>query len=415
MKRKQELILASLFTLAVAFSSLVTQPRWDDRAIKWDAVSYVNMASDIANGDALSELAPFVYRVGFPALAAFLQPTDPVGAMFLISLVAGPIAVFLMWLWLTKFTMLPGVRLGLVLAFALQFHGPIRFGIFYPTLTYSLFWVFLLAGLILLRSASERPRPTMLLSVGSLFIVFLGTLVRETMMIVPVVMLVMLLSSMNTFRRSLRSGYLVLVLLSVVVSAVAIFLMRVVATQTNDYEFLSIAVYWVSSKSVLELSAGLFLTFGPMLAVLAAGTRETLCFWRSNPEIWALIAVTTVLAVVGGTNTEIFWYWSAPAVLATVGVVLTEKRQVLLRPLMIVALVLAQLVAQRVFWSLPLEIESPELPKVLLSPMGDATYLQLWSNFLAPRTQLEIVLTNVGFVTLYVVASRRLLPSRRVV
>lgn len=234
-------------------------------------------------------------------------------------------------------------------------------------------------------------------------------------MIVPVVTLVMLLSSMNTFRRSLRSGYFVLVLLSVAVSAVAIFLTRVAATQTNDYEFLSIAVYWVSSKSVLELSAGLFLTFGPMLAVIAAGTRETLCFWRRNPDIWALIAVTTVLAVVGGTNTEIFWYWSAPAVLATVGVVLTEKRQILLRPLMIVALVLAQLVAQRVFWSLPLEIESPELPIVFLSPLGDATYLQLWSNFLAPRTQLEIVLTNVGFVTLYVIASRRLIPSRRVV
>lgn len=146
MTRKQEFILVSLFASVIALLSVVTQPRWDDRVIKWDAVSYFNMANDFASGDTLSELAPFVYRVGFPALAAFLQPADPVGAMFLISLVAGPIAVLLMWLWLTKFTMHPGVRLGLVVAFALQFHGPIRFGIFYPTLTYSLFWVFLLAG-----------------------------------------------------------------------------------------------------------------------------------------------------------------------------------------------------------------------------------------------------------------------------
>lgn len=389
-------VLAGLFTAL----SVTTQPTWEDRAVRWDATEYVKIANDLLAGTEPTAAAPFVSRVGFPALAALLSPTDPVRGMTWLTLASGVLSVLLMWYWLRGFQMYPVVRLGLVAAFTLQFNGPLRFGIFFPTLTYCFFWIFLLTGLILFRHAAKRSHLTPLVITALLIVCFLGTLVRETMLIVPVSMLFAGRHA-NWESRRARIPYLVLVLTCILACLGAEAIAQVFTTQTNDYGFVSTAIQWLEAKTVLQLLAGLFLTFGPMLAVLFCSPRQTLSFWDENPEMPALILVATALAVVGGTNTELFWYWAAPAVFATIGVVISERRLVLLQPLPVILLLVAQLLAERAFWPMPRSLNSDAPPLVVFSPLGDADYLDLWSTFADAHILLRVVTWNLAFILVY--------------
>lgn len=389
--------LAALLTTVYS----VTQATWEDRGIRWDATEYLAMAHQFVAGEGFVAAAPFVYRLGFPVLAAVISPTDPVAGMRVVSVASGLVSVLLMWRWLLGFRMSSVLRIALVALFAMQFHGPLRFGIFFSTVTYSLAWVFLLLGLILFREAARRPRRSPLLTIAILATCFTGTLVRETMIIVPLAMLFM-----RTRPARAQGRYLIVALCALASCLTALWATRLVAEPTGDYEFVTTAVGWVGTKSVLEMAAALFLTFGPMLAVLAVNPRATLAFLERNRELAALMAIAATLAVAGGTNTELFWYWAAPAVLAATGVLLTIQAEAFLRPVLALLLLAAQLVSERFFLSIPLELDPVEQPLVILSPLGGSSYAQLWSRFASSDILLRVVLTNLAFLAGYVLLAR---------
>jgi len=387
---------------------LATQATWEDRGVRWDGAEYAAMSHQVVAGEALAAPAPFAYRVGFPVLAALISPADPVAGMQFVSVVSGLVSVLLMWWWLSGFGMSSVVRLSLVALFAVQFHGPLRFGIFLPTNTYSLAWVFLLLGLILFREVARRERGSPLLAAAVVAACFAGTLVRETMVIVPMSMLFVRLD-----RPGVRSRYRITVGCSLASCVAAIWVTHRVATATGDYEFVSTAVAWAGTKTVLVMAAALFLSFGPMLAVLAAAPRRALGFLDRNRELAALIAISSVLAVVGGTNTELFWYWAAPAVLAATGVLLTAQTGELQRPWLALLLLAAQLVSERAFLAIPLEEEPVDGLLVVFSPLGGAAYPQLWSVFAASDLLVAVVLTNVAFVAGYALLAKASSPGLR--
>lgn len=149
--RYYDLLICTAVSAAYAIVILRYQARWPDIATRWDSLHYVEVAHDIRRGEQPSAAAPFVFRLGLPALSAFIFPSDVVRGMSRIAFVSAVMTPTLMLIWLKMFPLRRIVRVALVAVFASSLFGPVRFGLFYPTLTYPIFWVFLLTGLILTR------------------------------------------------------------------------------------------------------------------------------------------------------------------------------------------------------------------------------------------------------------------------
>jgi hypothetical protein len=398
LNRRIDFILLSTIAFLLTLLYLFTQPLWQDRAVRWDGYVYVSMALQFVEGHTPQAEAPFIYRIGFSFMAAIISPQNPADAMQWISVISGFLSVLLMWLWLSNFSMARHIRIGMVLTFALQYHGPLRFGIFFPTLTYSLFWVMLLLGLLVIRWTLTKQ----LVHTRHLVLVFVvclaGTLVRETMVIAPLAMVLFRdkcnQPSENQCLKVLGTGFTAFVC--------GMILSRTLSTTTGDYSFFETAITLLNEKTLLSLLAAIFLTFGPMIAVLAASSRKTFEVFTSNRDLLFLVVISMVLAAVGGTNTEMFLYWASPAVLAVIGIILTGYKTILSKICLLLPLVLAQLLAERVFWNFPLMIESVDRSQVIFTPLGNASYLDLWSHFTTEEVLKRIVITNISFALVYI-------------
>lgn len=223
------------------------------------------------------------------------------------------------------------------------------------------------------------------------------------MLIVPIALLCVSSSFRQTAhqRRIRITGFVTLA-----IGAITFVLVHLFVQSTNSYTFITAAKYWLETKSLLQLAAALFLAFGPMLAVIAAFPTSALRFWNAHREVPAVVVICLLLGVVGGTNTEVFLYWSAPCILVTVGHLASR---VLASRIGVLALTLAaafQLIAQRAFMQFPLVVEADSIPFVFLAPLGDAAYLQLWSQFAQPEILYGVVLSNL-VVSLFLVVVLR--------
>ena len=396
-KKRTEFVVLSLFTTLITAVYFFTQSLWSDGSVRWDGANYVSMAEQIAAHKIPSVDAPFVYRLGFPAFAALLNPQNPASAMRLISLASGVAAVLLLWWWLTRFPISSIIRLGLVGLFSLQYHGPLRFGIFFPTLTYSLFWVFLLGGLLVLHSLLTSEESTILSMIAVAVLFFLGTLVRETMVIAPIAMLLI----RPQMRKFSRSTFIKVMTCAFGGWVIGILCSHKFSVATGTYSFSKTAESLLDQKTLLELVAALFLSFGPLLAVFVASPARSLQLFEKYRELSALLFVSVALAVIGGSNTEMFMFWASPAVLVVMGILLSENLMRGRHHLFIGVLFAAQLVSERVFLNIPLPLESNHVPIVVFSPLGGTSYLQLWSNFASTPILMRIVFTNCVFIFIY--------------
>ena len=396
-KRRTEFAVLSLFTTVITAVYFFTQALWSDASVRWDGANYVSMAEQIAAHKIPTADAPFVYRLGFPALAALLNPQNPSSAMRLISIASGVAAVFLLWWWLTRFPISSLIRLGLVGIFALQYHGPLRFGIFFPTLTYSLFWVFLLGGLLVLHSMLTSEESTILSLIAVAVLCFLGALVRETMLIAPIAMLLF----RPQMRKSSRLTFIKVMTCAFGGCVIGIVCSHKFSVATGTYSFSKTAESLLDQKTLLELAAALFLSFGPLLAVFVASPARSLQLFEKYRELSALLFVSIALAVIGGSNTEMFMFWASPAVFVVMGIILSEDLMRSRHRHFIGVLFAAQLMSERVFLNIPLPLESNHVPFVIFSPLGGTSYMQLWSNFAATSILTRIVFTNCLFIFFY--------------
>lgn len=397
--RYYDLLICTAVSAAYAIVILRYQVRWPDIATRWDSLHYVEVAHDMMRGEQPSAAAPFVYRLGLPFLAAFIFPSDIARGMSRIALVSAVMTPTLMMIWLKMFSLKRTVRFALVAVFASSLFGPVRFGLFYPTLTYPMFWVFLLTGLILIRRVllGGRGKYNAFALIG---VIVLGTFVRETMVIVPLTLVI----AGGVSRQSInKSRPVVMGALGLIVGVLVIAVIHVSVMPTGSYAFTDAAMYWLANKSILQVGSAVFLTFGPMLAVIGALPSVAIRFWRDNPELPILTVICLCLAVIGGTNTEVFLYWAAPCILATVGHVMSVGMASRFKALVAVLLLCFQMIAQRSHISFPTLTESARLPEVFLSPLGGASYLQLWSQFAQTEILQRVFVTNLLLCAIFAV------------
>ena len=323
MSHSRERLLVALAFLIISTAAAFTQT---PGRIFSDARQYHGMQAFYAAGfTGVSADAPFVYRVATPWLAALADAVvtpalprwldlaiddaaglDGVPGFFAVNILASFTGAWLLTTYLRLFIGSAGIRLGLVLFWMLQWHAPVRYTYFNPVNVEPVFLAFLLLALIAIermpRGAIERG--AYVLSA----IVFAGTLVRESMLLIAAVFAV----RYYTLWRAARPAA-VIDALPAFLPLVAGGLALAVSTQFLGVPFhppepLAVPLEMLRTKSIFQWTLALFFAFSPVaIALIVANPRDHLRFLRSRPDLAVYLAGCAALAFVGGFTSTTYW------------------------------------------------------------------------------------------------------------
>lgn len=351
----------------------------------WDSDEYFVMAQQLAAGETVTAAAPYAFRKLAPWLVAQCCTGDIQQGFLLINIASGAAIAVLLMVWLRRFVDSAGVRLLMVAAFTLQWHGPLRFAFYYPAYVDPLFQVFVLAALIAGEWLIARPSAAVGVSYAAL--VAAGTFARETMLVVPVCAL----AGAAIGRRGLRQvGWLGLALFA---GVVAYLVARLNTDPRGGYRFIDAMALHLLNKPLESLALVWFMAFGPMLAVVAFDWRASAAFLSRRIDLALLPLAFFGLSYIGGHDTERYLFWSMPVVYLLIAQSLVRHRGLVSAPAIAGLLMAGQVLSQRVFWPVP-------SPGNAVTPLSDATGLpaqiyavlnrvfviddfhwNLWSNF----------------------------------
>jgi hypothetical protein len=376
-------LLAEVLALAALFVVIVwTAARLQDVTIirLWDSEEYSDMTEQMAAGQVPHAAAPYVYRLATPWLVARLWPAQIVTGFRVVNLSAAAATTLLLLVWLRRFVAMRWARLVAVTLFLTEWHGPARFISYYPVYVDPLVFPFLIAGLILVDSIRLRAEGDdgALLAVLTAVCV-LGVLCREVMIVIPI--------SLLCVRRQTR------LCIPLVATVAVIAATRLVTQPRLAFSFIGASLFQLNNKPVYTWVLAWFITFGPVLTLVFYDWRNV---WRTLGErryLASYLALFAVLAYVGGSDTERLLFWSMPVMYLLIAQAFVNHRHALANTYLAAALVVAQAVSARIFWSIP----SPSLAVAAWSDMPagaarlyavlnrlvviDDFHWNLWSNF----------------------------------
>ena len=380
-RKKSELIwVLVLFVLVAGLSLAFQKPLTYHDGQGWDGVAYVQMAQQLAHHERPSAIGPFAFRLGTPALVAWLFPNHILLGFRLVNLAACLLSTILLTLWLRRFVQVPWLRLALIAAFLTQWHAPLRFTAHYAAYTDPWLFVFLLTMLLV-----THPLPSGFAKGGGVVLLcFVGALFRESVVVVPLAVAIA------------SRGRQWLPLLAGILGAAATHLL---ASQTDGYSFARTVGQWAYNKPLPVYVHGLFIAFGPALVLPLFFWRTALAWLKQQPVLTWMLIVFLVLGWVGGSDTERIVYWAMPIVYALFGVILEKHALPKSFCIFCIVLVALQLLSHRIFWTLPDFPSSAHSPLPLFTPPTNACqYPDLWS-FQASRTVQVIALTEYLLIT----------------
>jgi len=405
---RRDLLLAAGIFVLIDVVAAATQPLIDVAGGRgWDGATYYQVAQQLAAGIRPIADAPFVYRLGTPALAALLTPNDLFSGFVIVNAAANALTAMLVFLWLRRFIASSWIRLALFVSFVAMWHGPIRFFHFYPVSAEHLTYAANVIGLLV--AYAFRDRISWRLVAGLGILTAIGVAVRETALLAAAALPFL----RNPLRRDLRAPRAGLLLFVPVVAGVAaLLIVHSIASQTNSYGFLSAITFRFAEKNPLVYVLGWWNAYGPILIVPIVAWRRSLQFLRSHQMLAAFLGACAALGWVGGQDTERYVFWAAPIVYLLVGDALPSVFAGLSR-WVVVAIAGMQAFAERVGVAVPQPSTiDPELLSrdrsfdhlMLLTPIGgNVDYFDLWS-FWMPRMAKTILLAEYAALLIIVAA-----------
>jgi hypothetical protein len=337
------LAVASLF----AIWSAATQP--PTSAVTWDAVQYYLVSSQIASGQTPAAEAPYVYRLGMPWIAARLWPGDPARGFFVVNVLCGLASASLLSLWLRVGVERLSIRIAMVGLFAAAWHGPIRYVHFNGGYVDPLYLVLVIVALGLLETMRTRPAAWQLPALTALTAV--GALVRETMLLLPISALLLGNPLRERMRLDIkRINWHMLAPIAVGVAVIAASHSLVVADTTRS--FVAAALQWVR-KPISAYLLAWFTAFGPVLALLIFDGRRVRRDLLDRQYLLGFSGLCAVLAFFGGSDTERFLFWAMPVVYLLIARAYERQLAVVNATIVGGALLIAQAVSARIFWTIP--------------------------------------------------------------
>jgi hypothetical protein len=377
-----------------------------------DADEYFTLAEQLAAGRPVTASAPFASRVLTPWLVATCCPANIQQGFLIVNIIAGGLgAVVLAW-WLRRFVGDWRVRVLVTAAYIWEWHGPVRIPYYSPAYVDGLVLVFLPLGLIFVERTAERPSRLNVVSLIALTGV--GVLAREIMFLVPVSALLHrgLWERTSGVRRATVLGG------PIAAAIAATWIVRRGTHPRVAYSFAEAVGYQLTHKPLFSLGLTWFMTFGPVIAIVLYDWRNAVAFLRRHQHLAAYLVFCAGLAYVGGTDTERLLIWAAPVVYVLIGRAIERNRTVLAGGALASALLIAQLISERVFWGIPDQGSAvtalADIPGMLPKAYSilnrlfviDDFYWNLWSNFGSRPFHLLLLMLYVAFSAVVVVWMR---------
>jgi len=351
-KRAELLLTLLVFLLVNLVSSQVQDQIQVNHGLGNDGAVYYQMAEDYHRHVTPSQEPPFVFRIGLPLLACWIDGDDLKKGFLFANLSANLLIVVLLFYWLGIWVRDWKLRLLLNLLFQTNWVLPVRIVWFYPTLSDHWALVFILAGLLVLSADMEEGWKSALLGLLG----FTGVFFREILFVLPVAFL------LTGWKQPPYSAKRLFLKVAPLLLAAAgwwlvhqSFLVTVIRKPGHGlYHFYNTAVRCFFSYC--DLSAWIlswFSAFGPILGVLIIRPKVSFNFLKRHPAVTVVFAQLVFLSWIGGRDFERFFTWPSPIVLALLGLTL-EASPPLFKQKWPAALLLAlQLVSQRFFWTIP--------------------------------------------------------------
>jgi hypothetical protein len=406
-----EIVLALAIAAPIALWSGVSQQ--PTTSVTWDARQYYLIASQLAAGETPAAEAPYVYRLGVPWIVAQFWPDNPPRGFFVLNVICGLLTAPLLAWWLRTGVRHFGVRLAVVALFAIAWHGPIRYVHFNNGYVDPPFMVAVLLALALLHALRTEPRRWTLAAFIALTVV--GTLIRETMILLPISALLMGTKGKAAIA-ALRVEWQQLV--PIAAAAAAITFTHVVVEADTARSFVAAALQWIRKPPTAYVLAW-FTAYGPVLAVLLYDGKRVVEDLRANLDLLCFLGLCAVLAFMGGSDTERFVFWAMPVVYLLIGRVFERHLHVFKSVTIVATLAVVQAISARIFWPIP----DPQVDPVPLAQTAswserlyaffdrvlviDHFHWNLWSSFGSGPFRLVRLVLYVIVSAAIVVALRR--------
>jgi len=359
---------------------------------------------------------------GLDARAVDAVGRDGAASFFVVNLAASAVAALLMLLFLRHFIDSAPIRGLLVVCWMTMWHSPMRWTFFYPMNVDALFMVVLIAGLLVMERLRER-RP-IIVALALAPIVFAGTLVRESIVLVPASFAA---AQMLALVRDRRVERVIASAVPFLALAAAWLLVRTIVTPVPGHAQWAEVATILRDKPLWTWVLGWFFTFGAgVVALTTAGHEEARRFLRTRPELATLLALCAFLGYFAGTgsDTERLLAWAAPVVLVLTGKVIVAWRETLGRErAVLMVLVMTQIVSSRILWPIPLG-SSTETPFSHIEPNWDGLiaiadkflvmysgYPNLWSFFGSREIHAAILVFDIALTIVVIAAMKGHTPA----
>src|SRR3989338_2311054 len=179
----ESVLVLATFIFVNAANAIFQKPITYNEGKGFDGMVYYQVAEFLSEGRPPRASAPFVYRIGTPALVALLFKGNLLWGFKVVNVLANALTTSLLVIWLRGYLRDWKIRLALVLLFLTQWHGPIRSVYYYPAYTDPWLFVFLLGGLILIRQYQQQPSIVQLFSLALMSLA--GGVFRDASLVVP--------------------------------------------------------------------------------------------------------------------------------------------------------------------------------------------------------------------------------------
>lgn len=364
-----------------------------------DGQVYHAMARDFPRELPPHGVAPFVYRLGTPVLAATLAKSQDwvISAGFdRLNVALNLLSVALLLLLMQRHVSSVVVRLLVVIAFMVEPHSPLRFSYFQPLSVEPSVIVALLAGLLGIEWFHSRPTSGRAVVVA--LIVTAGVAFHEVVLVIGVCLLFSANAATvagqprrsRTWREKWQAVERTGAWLPLIsgVAMLGVIHAWVIATP-SDYSASADALHWLREKSILRFIVAWFLVFGPALAMPIYFWRRSASFLREQPALLVYLSAFVAWAWVGGGDTERFLVMASPVIYLVIGRAMSWGE---VRPAAVPAacLALAQALSWRVFSPIGGPVAPPEIGGEVWERFGSAgaawalSYDNMWSHYSAP-------------------------------
>lgn len=316
----------------------------------------VRAASVAALAVTTATQGPFIYHAGAPPLASFVSPPDLFRAFRIVNITGCAVACVLLVFWLRSYVQDWRVRVILVTLFLIQWDAPLRLLYHTPVHVDAWLFVFVLAGLLILRSYVARPSVGKLAAFTTVSVV--GAYFRDATLFVPLAAIAARSLFIKDAARHWHWQWPAWQNCVPFACAFLAFLStRLIGHQIDtdhyQYSFLGQIYRFLYEKPVLSYIHSWFLAFGPVLFILLYDWRKAREFLRQEQWLALFLVAGMGFGFVGGTDTERLQYWSMPCVYVLLGRAMESHRSLLASGPLLAFLAIGQILSTRILWTTP--------------------------------------------------------------